>query len=96
MKTKSVPAIITLLACFVACVAGIAAHMDVWDSMKMLLLVLVLFYILGCIVQWILDKNFPVNQDEETTEGEAGPTDGEASEGEADDEEAAGGEEDEE
>ena len=45
MKTKSVPAIVMLSAGFVACVAGICAHMEVADFMKMLLIVLIVFYL---------------------------------------------------
>lgn len=70
MKTKSIPAIIMLSAGFIACIAGMCAHMEVADFMKMLLGVLILFYILGCIVKLILDKNFKEMQDEETTDGE--------------------------
>ena len=70
MRTKSVPAIIMLLAGFIACIAGMAAHMDVAGFMKMLLIVLIAFYILGCVVKVILDRNFAMMQDEETTDGE--------------------------
>lgn len=70
MKTKSVPAVIMLIAGFIACVAGMIAHMEVAGFMKMLLVVLILFYILGCIVKIVLDKNFAEMQDEETTDGE--------------------------
>lgn len=71
MKTKSIPAIIMLLAGLVACIAGMAAHMEVSDFMKMLLIVLILFYVLGSVVKVILDRNFAEMQDEETTDGEA-------------------------
>ena len=47
MKTKSVPAIVMLSAGFVACVAGICAHMEVADFMKMLLIVPIVFYLLA-------------------------------------------------
>lgn len=70
MKTKSIPAIIMLSAGFIACIAAMSSHMEVADFMKMLLGVLVLFYVLGCIVKVILDKNFKEMQDEETTDGE--------------------------
>ena len=57
MKTKSVPAIVMLSAGFVACVAGICAHMEVADFMKML------------VVKIVLDRNFAGMNDEETTDG---------------------------
>lgn len=69
MKTKTLPAIIMLLAGFIACMAGMNAHMEVADFMKMLFIVLIIFYILGCIVKAIIDKNF-VEVQEETTDGD--------------------------
>lgn len=68
MKTKTLPAIIMLLAGFIACIAGMGAHMELADFMKMLLIVLILFYLLGCVVKVIVDKNFTV-MIEETTDG---------------------------
>ena len=62
MKTKSVPAIVMLSAGFVACVAGICAHMEVAD-------VLIVFYLLGGVVKIVLDRNFAGMNDEETTDG---------------------------
>lgn len=87
MKTRSVPAIIMLLAGFIAAVAGIVAHMEVADFMKMLLIVLILFYVFGSIVKVIIDHNFKEMQDEQTTDGEAEETEEEPSG--AEDEEAA-------
>lgn len=69
MKTRTIPALIMLLAGAVACVAGIMAKMEIVSFTKMLLIVLVVFYILGCIVKIVLDRNFPETQEEETTEG---------------------------
>jgi uncharacterized protein HemY len=75
MNTKSVPALVTLLAGFIACVAGIRAHMEVADFLIMLLIVLIVFYFLGGVVRMILDMNFETKQEEETTDGEALQTD---------------------
>ena len=93
MKTKSVPAIVMLLAGFIACIAGIRTHMDTAGFMRMLLVVLVVFYLLGCIVKMILDKNFAETQDQETTDGEEPQEDAEASE--SDEEESAPNDEEE-
>lgn len=68
MKTKLVPALLTLTAGFVACIAGILARMETINFLKMVLIVLILFYILGCVVKLILDRNFMEMQVEETTE----------------------------
>ena len=74
MKTKPIPALIMLTAGFVACIAGIAGHMETVKFTQMLLIVLVAFYILGCVVKIILDKNFPEMKEEETTDGEEAVT----------------------
>lgn len=75
MKTKQVPAIVMLTAGFVTCVISIMQHMEFGRFLKILLLVLICFYILGCVVKVILDKNFAPMQEEEeeqeqTEEGE--------------------------
>lgn len=81
MKTKSIPAIIMLLAGAIACIAGIASHLDVAGFVKMLLIVLIVFYLLGCIVKIILDSNFK-EEEKETTDGESESDDGETDENE--------------
>ena len=88
MKTNSIPAMIMLAAGLIACIAGIRAHMDVTDFMIMLLIVLFIFYFLGCIVKIVLDKYFVEKQDEETTDGEE-PQEGEENASEADEKETA-------
>ena len=75
MKTKQVPAIVMLTAGFVTCVISIMQHMEFGRFLKILLLVLICFYILGCVSKVILDKNFAPMQEEEeeqeqTEEGE--------------------------
>ncbi len=79
MKTKSIPAFIMLLAGAIACIAGIASHLEVAGFVKMLLIVLIVFYFLGCIVKIILDSNFK-EEDKETTDGENASEDQEAGE----------------
>ena len=72
MKTKPIPAIVMLTGGFVACVLVILNHMETTAFMKMLLLVLFIFYILGSIIKIVLDKGFPEpvekNENEETVE----------------------------
>ena len=75
MKTKQVPAIVMLTAGFVTCVISIMQHMEFGRFLKILLLVLICFYILGCVAKVILDNNFaPIQEEEEeqeqTEEGE--------------------------
>ena len=78
MKTKPIPAIIMLIAGFVTCIMSIYNHLDLGTFTKTLLLVLIIFYILGCVVQIILDRNFKDMEDEnkkETQEMENAVTD---------------------
>lgn len=80
MKTKSIPAVIMLTAGLIACIAGIAAHMEVVRFTKMLLCVLFIFYVLGCVVKIVIDKNFKEMQEEETTDGKESAPEEEADE----------------
>lgn len=76
MKTKPIPAIVMLVAGLVACIAGMAAHMETGRFVKMLLVVLIVFYIIGGIVKLLIDKNFK-DMEEETTDGEETPAEAE-------------------
>lgn len=58
MKTKAVPAIIMLTAGLIDCILSIYCHLSLWRFTWQLLVVLVIFYLLGCVVSLILDKNF--------------------------------------
>ena len=70
MKTKSIPAIIMLVAGAMACVLGFVYRYESTQFFTMVFTVLIVFYMLGCIVKIIIDKNFPVESDknEENTE----------------------------
>ena len=72
MKTKPIPAIVMLVAGLVVCIAGMAGHMETGRFVKMLLVVLIVFYIIGGIVKLLIDKNFK-DMEEETTDGEETP-----------------------
>lgn len=64
MKTKQVPAIIMLTAGFIVCIISIAQRMEFGEFVTTLFLVLICFYILGCIAKVILDKNFAEEKEE--------------------------------
>ena len=57
MKTNGVPAMVMLLAGFVDCLIAIRTHMTLGSFTRQLFLVLVIFYIIGCVVKIILDRN---------------------------------------
>ena len=69
MKTKQVPAIVMLTAGLIVCVISIAQHMEFGEFVTTLFLVLICFYILGCVAKVIFDKNF-AEETEETDEAE--------------------------
>lgn len=68
MKTKQVPVIITLIAGLITCVIGIVMQMETNQFMKTLVIVLISFYILGCIAKLVLDKYFKEETEEATEE----------------------------
>ena len=57
MKTNGVPAIIMLAAGFIDCVIAILTHMSLWNFTRQLLLVLVLFYVIGCVVKMMTETS---------------------------------------
>ena len=70
MKTKGIPAVVMLLAGFVTCI--IVQHMETDVFIKTLLAVLIIFYLLGCIVKLVLDKNFKEMDEPEENQEESG------------------------
>lgn len=70
MKTNGVPAMVMLLAGFVDCLIAIRTHMTLGSFTRQLFLVLVIFYIIGCVVKIILDRNIDKMEDVKTVEEE--------------------------
>ncbi len=68
MKTKQVPVMITLVAGLITCLIGFVMQMETARFVKALVIVLISFYILGCIAKVILDKNFKEETEEATDE----------------------------
>ena len=70
MKTNGVPAVIMLTAGLIDCVLSISRHLDLWTFTKRLFLVLLVFYVIGCVVKIILDHSFKVMDDKNENENE--------------------------
>ncbi len=70
MKTKQIPAVVMLLAGFVTCIVAIFQGMEQGKFLKILLVVLISFYVAGCIVKVILDRNFKEMEEETKNEEE--------------------------
>ena len=93
MKTKQVPIIITLAAGLITCIIGVVMHMETGQFVKTWSIVLISFYILGCVAKLVLDHNFK-EEAEEATEEAAEGAEAEAGQGaEAEGEEAVSAEE---
>ncbi len=76
MKTKHIPALVTLLAGAVAALLMWLWKVDFFTFTRNLLIVLVIFYILGIVIKVILDRNFKDMEEETTEEGEGGAGEG--------------------
>lgn len=71
MKTKPIPAIIMLIAGFIACVFGICQNLEMEMFIKTVLVSMVVFLVIGQIVRIILDRNIEKMADKtEETEQE--------------------------
>lgn len=70
MKTKQIPAVVMLLAGFVTCIVAIFQGIELGKFLKILLLVLIGFYVSGCIIKVILDRNFKDMEESDTEEEE--------------------------
>lgn len=58
MKTKPVPAVVMMVAGFITCVLCFLQQVPTGDFLRVLLIVLILFYILGIIIKSVLDFVF--------------------------------------
>jgi uncharacterized membrane protein YraQ (UPF0718 family) len=82
-KIKNLPAIIMLAAGLIDCIFSIYYHLSLWDFTRQLLLVLVIFYLIGCVVQIVVEINFKSMEEtegEESTEEAEGTEEGSAEE----------------
>ena len=70
MKTKHIPALVTLLAGAVAALLMWLWKVDFFTFTRNLLIVLIIFYILGIVIKVILDHNFKDMEEEAKEEGE--------------------------
>ncbi|ROR30792.1 hypothetical protein EDD66_102447 [Mobilisporobacter senegalensis] len=64
MKLRYIPAFITLLAGIITCMISIIRQNEILSSLKTLLLVLIIFYIIGLIARNILNFAMQSNNNE--------------------------------
>ena len=80
MKRNYIPAFIMLLAGFITCIFGLYYRYSAVRLLITLFIVLVCFFVLGCLVKSLVCHFIPEETEEEVEETEE--TDGEGTEGE--------------
>lgn len=70
MKTRPIPAIIMLIAGFIACVFGIIQHLEMEMFLKTVLISMIVFLIIGQGVRIVLDRNIGKMADKKEEAGE--------------------------
>lgn len=71
MKKTYIPAIITLTAGFVDCLVSIGKGMSNYEFVRQLIIVLVVFFIFGLFVRFLVDKGLNLLEDKIEEESEA-------------------------
>lgn len=71
-KAKNIAPLIMLLAGAVTVAAGFICKLPFSAFVRNLAIVLVIFYILGCIVQEVVERNFKEEEPPEEAEGQEG------------------------
>jgi uncharacterized membrane protein YqjE len=56
VKTEFIPKFIMLFAGAIVCIISIVKHMDTTYSLEVLLAVLIIFYLIGCLARWIIER----------------------------------------
>lgn len=72
MNTKIIPAVLSLLAGIVALIVTYIRKASLIEILTTLFIVLLSFYIFGCIIKAVMDKYVAKEEDEEEGEGEEG------------------------
>lgn len=66
MNTKTLPAILALIAGFVTCIMSFAQGVDITVFAKRFIIVCIVFFVLGVIISVIINMNFKdMDEDEE-------------------------------
>lgn len=76
MKTKQIPAMVMLTAAFAMCIISYVNDFSLSFLIRAMFLVMIGFYLLGCVIKIILDRNLS-QMDEKFTADDLGFADGE-------------------
>lgn len=71
MKRNNIPLILMLVAGAVTCIRNLTQEISILGQMASLLIVLLIFYFLGCAVKWVLDYFETQNMKKEREEQES-------------------------
>ena len=75
MNTKPIPIIITLLAAGITCLVSAIQRVPFAIYTKRLFVTVVCFALIGTVIKVILDRSFPVMEEEDQEEDENEPVD---------------------
>jgi len=70
MNRKYLPMVLMLLAGAVTCVITLVRHYELLRALVVLFIVLLLFYLIGCGIKWMLDSFDAQNEQNSLQEGE--------------------------
>ncbi len=70
MNTKSIPAVLALIAGFVTCIMSFVQHVDTVVFAKRFIIVCVVFFAIGTVIRVIIHMNFKEMADGKDTSGE--------------------------
>ena len=71
-RTKYIPSIIALLAAFIACIVTIINKYETLETLLIVLATLIIFYIVGAIVRFLVNKILAVPEPEKDAENKDG------------------------
>ena len=69
-KTKFIPALMSLTAALITCTVTILNKYEALEAMLTIFAVLVIFYVLGLIIKFWVEKNFIIEETEEELQEE--------------------------
>lgn len=64
MKTKTIPALITLTAGLITCIVSFLSNVSMEKFVASLFLTVLIFFMLGSVIKLVLDRNFPPEPEE--------------------------------
>ena len=64
MSTKQIPGLITLIAGLITCIISILCQIELVSFLKSMIWVIMIFYMIGCTIKFILDKYIIVKEDD--------------------------------